>query len=646
MSGHDASGHLHVSPESKAPYAADVLERLHVDAAEVIARYPQKRSALLPLLHLVQSVDGYVTGRGVSFCAEVLDLTEAEVSGVATFYTQYKRHPNGDYTVGVCTNTLCAVMGGDHIFDRVSEHLGIGHDETTEDGRITLERVECNAACDYAPVVMANWEFFDNQTPESTIGLVEDLRAGKDVAPTRGADQGLHLQGGLAGARGLRGRPRRRGRGRRPGLAARPAHRQRARLGRPARRLRPSNGSHARSRREGRIEVTDTLTPILTKFWDDPQSWTLATYERHDGYKALTKALDMEPQAIIDAVKDSSIRGRGGAGFPTGMKWSFMSPPDGGPRYLVVNADESEPGTCKDVPLMMANPHALIEGVIISSYAIGCEHAFIYLRGEVVHVYRRLLRAVEEARAAGYLGDNVGGKGVKVDITVHAGAGAYICGEETALLDSLEGRRGQPRLKPPFPGAAGLYARPTSVNNVESIASVPGIILEGSDWFKGMGTEKSTGFGIFSLSGHVANPGQFEAPLGITMRELIDLAGGMRGGRKLKFWTPGGSLDADLHRRAPRRAARLRLGRRGRLDARHPRAAGLRRDRLGRARRRALDRLLRPRVVRQVHAVPRGHVVAAPDHEPHRGGPGHAGRHRQARRHLRQHPRPQLLRPR
>jgi NADH-quinone oxidoreductase subunit E len=187
--GHDASGFLHVSPESRAPYAADVLERLHADAAEIIARYPQKRSALLPLLHLVQSVDGYVAGRGVIFCAEVLDLTEAEVSGVATFYTQYKRHPNGEFTVGVCTNTLCAIMGGDLIFDRVSEHLGIGHDETTEDGKITLERVECNAACDYAPVVMANWEFFDNQTPESTIGLVEDLRAGADVRPTRGADK-------------------------------------------------------------------------------------------------------------------------------------------------------------------------------------------------------------------------------------------------------------------------------------------------------------------------------------------------------------------------------------------------------------------------------------------------------------------------
>jgi NADH-quinone oxidoreductase subunit E len=185
--GHQtASGHLTVPAESKEPYAADVLAQLHADAEQVVARYPQKRSALLPLLHLVQSVDGYITGRGIDFCAEVLDLTRAEVSGVATFYTQYKRHPNGDYTVGVCTNTLCAIMGGDQIWEAVSEHLGVGHDETTPDGKITLERVECNAACDFAPVVMANWEFFDNQTPESTKQLVDDLREGKPVAPTRG----------------------------------------------------------------------------------------------------------------------------------------------------------------------------------------------------------------------------------------------------------------------------------------------------------------------------------------------------------------------------------------------------------------------------------------------------------------------------
>ena len=181
-----ASGHLTVPEESKEPYAAEQLAQLHADAEQIIERYPHKRSALLPLLHLVQSVDGYVTGRGIDVCAEILELTRAEVSGVATFYTQYKRHPNGEYTVGVCTNTLCAIMGGDEIWDSVSEHLGIGHDETTPDGKVTLERIECNAACDYAPVVMANWEFFDNQTPESTNQLVDDLRAGAPVKPTRG----------------------------------------------------------------------------------------------------------------------------------------------------------------------------------------------------------------------------------------------------------------------------------------------------------------------------------------------------------------------------------------------------------------------------------------------------------------------------
>jgi NADH-quinone oxidoreductase subunit F len=297
-----------------------------------------------------------------------------------------------------------------------------------------------------------------------------------------------------------------------------------------------------------------TLTPILTRFWDHPQSWTLATYEANEGYQALTRALAMEPSALVSMAKDSGLRGRGGAGFPTGMKWSFLPPSDGGPRYLVVNADESEPGTCKDIPLMMAAPHFLIEGVAITSYAIGCNHAFIYLRGEVVHVYRRLMRAVEEAYAAGHLGKDIHGSGFDLDVTVHAGAGAYICGEETALLDSLEGRRGQPRSKPPFPAVAGLYARPTVVNNVESISSIPPILLHGASWFAGMGTESSKGFGIFSLSGHVTNPGQFEAPLGITLRELLDMAGGIRGGKRLKFWTPGGSstpLFTDAHLDVP-----------------------------------------------------------------------------------------------
>ena len=292
--------------------------------------------------------------------------------------------------------------------------------------------------------------------------------------------------------------------------------------------------------------MTDTLTPVLTDNWDADRSWTLASYEERGGYAGLRKALGMAPDDVVTAVKDSGLRGRGGAGFPTGMKWGFIPQDNPKPKYLVVNADESEPGTCKDIPLMMASPHTLVEGVIISSYAIRANHAFIYVRGEVLHVIRRLQRAVQEAYLAGHLGKNIHGSGYDLDLVVHAGAGAYICGEETALLDSLEGRRGQPRLRPPFPAVAGLYASPTVINNVESIASVPSIVDNGPEWFASMGTEKSKGFGIFSLSGHVARPGQYEAPLGITLRELIGLAGGMREGHELKFWTPGGSSTPIL----------------------------------------------------------------------------------------------------
>jgi NADH-quinone oxidoreductase subunit F len=300
--------------------------------------------------------------------------------------------------------------------------------------------------------------------------------------------------------------------------------------------------------------MTSLLTPELTAHWDEPDSFTLAGYKRAGGYQALPKALRTGPDEIIQMVKSSGLRGRGGAGFPTGVKWGFIPQGDNKPHYLVVNADESEPGTCKDIPLMLATPHMLIEGAIIASYAIRAARAFIYVRGEVLHVVRRLHHAVAEAYEAGYLGENILGSGFSLDITVHAGAGAYECGEETALLDSLEGLRGQPRLKPPFPATSGLYACPTVVNNVESIASVPFIVARGADAFAALGTEKSKGFGIFSLTGHVATPGQYEAPLGATLRQLLDLAGGVRAGHTLKFWTPGGSstpIFTDEHLDVP-----------------------------------------------------------------------------------------------
>lgn len=275
------------------------------------------------------------------------------------------------------------------------------------------------------------------------------------------------------------------------------------------------------------------LTPALTKNWDDKKSWTLKVALKNGAYEGLKRANAMERGEITQAVKDAGIRGRGGAGFPTGMKWSFLPPDDGKPRYMVVNADESEPGTCKDIPLIMADPHLLVEGIAIASRAINCNHAFVYLRGEVVHVYRRLMSAITEATNAGLLGD--------LKIVAHAGAGAYICGEETALLDSLEGRRGHPRLKPPFPAVAGLYARPSVVNNVETIADVALTFRNSPQWYSSMGTDRSRGCGLFSVSGHVEKPGQYEAPFGVTMRELLEYSGGIRKGHELKFWTPGGS---------------------------------------------------------------------------------------------------------
>ena len=302
------------------------------------------------------------------------------------------------------------------------------------------------------------------------------------------------------------------------------------------------------------MTATDLLAPIVTANWGAQSSWKFDTYVAQGGYEGAKKALGMEPAQVLDLIKDSGLRGRGGAGFPTGTKWSFVPQDNPKPKYLVVNGDESEPGTCKDMPLLLASPHTLIEGMIISSYAVNCHTAFVYIRGEVLHAHRRVQQAVQEAYDAGWLGKNIQGSGYDLDIVVHAGAGAYICGEETALLSSLEGTRGQPRLRPPFPAVEGLYASPTVINNVESISTVPAIVDRGAGWFAHLGTEKSTGVTIYSLSGHVKHPGQIEAQLGITMGQLLELAGGIRDGHHLKFWTPGGSStpmltadDLDVH---------------------------------------------------------------------------------------------------
>lgn len=281
-----------------------------------------------------------------------------------------------------------------------------------------------------------------------------------------------------------------------------------------------------------------TWEPIILRNQVVAEIADIDVYEKHGGYGALKKAVrEMTPEQVTDAVKASGLKGRGGAGFPTGLKWSFL-PKGVFPRYLVVNADESEPGTFKDREIMEYNPHQFIEGIVISSYAIQCQHAFIYIRGEYPGAAKILEQAIEVARQRGYVGEKILGSAYHLAITVHRGAGAYICGEETALLDSLEGKLGQPRVKPPFPAVVGLYGKPTVINNVETLANIPPIIDKGADWYKTIGTEKSTGPKVFCVSGHVNRPGNYEAPLGaITLRDLIfgdEYAQGVRGGKKVK----------------------------------------------------------------------------------------------------------------
>ena len=290
------------------------------------------------------------------------------------------------------------------------------------------------------------------------------------------------------------------------------------------------------------------LNLVCFRTLDREEPWSLKTYQEVGGYSALKKILTEKTSAeeIIEEVKTSGLRGRGGAGFPTGSKWSFMPRTAPGQKYIVCNSDEGEPGTCKDRDILRYNPHQLIEGMIIAGYAIGASVGYNYIRGEFWEPYERFEHALAEAREAGLLGKDILGTGFDFDLHTHLGAGAYICGEETALLESLEGKKGQPRFKPPFPAGYGLYGKPTTINNTETLASVPVILEKGGQWFADLGKPNNGGTKLFSVSGHVNNPGNFEIPLGTPFKDLLELAGGMRDGRELKAVIPGGSSTPVL----------------------------------------------------------------------------------------------------
>lgn len=282
---------------------------------------------------------------------------------------------------------------------------------------------------------------------------------------------------------------------------------------------------------------------ICFRTLDQDKPWSLETYQRAGGYEQWKKILkgDITPEQIIDVVKTASLRGRGGAGFPTGLKWSFIRRDVPGQKYVLCNSDEGEPGTCKDRDIMRFNPHQLIEGMAIGAFAMGASVGYNYIRGEYWEPYERFEEALKEAYAAGLLGKNIMGSGFDFDLYSHLGAGAYICGEETAMMNALEGKRGLPRFKPPFPAASGLYGRPTTINNTETFASIPVIMDKGGDWFLGLGKPNNGGAKIFSVTGHVNKPGNYEIPLGTPFKDLLEMAGGVRNGHKLKAVIPGGS---------------------------------------------------------------------------------------------------------
>lgn len=457
---------------------------------EVITHYPsdRKRAAVLMVCHALQDHFGCLGREQIEWIANKLGLQPIHVWEVVTFYPMFTQKPRGKFHIKVCRTLSCDLAGCGGLLARLREGLGVGLDEVTPDGWFSVSTVECLASCGSGPSMMINDEHFDHVTGERLDAILDEIRR-TGVLKTEPVAKPL------------------------------PSH--------PL---------------EKRILLANITKPGY--------SGSLTDYEHEGGYRALKKALAMKPEEIVAEVKASEIRGRGGAGFPCGLKWSFLAKNTGKPTYLICNADESEPGTFKDRQLIHYDPHQLIEGILISCYATGAKTAYIYIRGEMPLGAKILLGAIEEARAKGYLGAATGSL-TGIEIYVHRGAGAYICGEETGLIESLEGKRAYPRIKPPFPAVVGLFGCPTVVNNVETLSNIPHIVNHGAAWYKAMGVPGSTGTRLVCVSGPVKRPGYYEFEMGkLTMRQLIeDVCGGLVDGKNLKGVIPGGSsmpvLKAD-----------------------------------------------------------------------------------------------------
>ena len=460
----------------------DLPSQLAAKFGQLITRYPIKRSALVPMLLYAQDEYGYISDDMIAEIARRLDLNTLQVTETLVYYSMLRQKPAGKHHIQICTNVSCMLRGGNQLFEHAKRKLEIGHKEMTADGVFSLEEVECIGACTGGPAMQVNYDFYEDLSPHKFDEIVDELDAGHKPSPSAYTFGAVHQR-------------------------------------------------HAAE------------TPLISRLFGVNDSTRLDVYLRYQGYVAMEKALkQMTPEQVIEEVKKSNLRGRGGAGFPTGMKWSFVPKDPAKQKYIVCNADESEPGTCKDRPLMEMDPHQLIEGVVIAGRAVSAHNGYIYIRGEYRCVLDIMDRAIEEAYARGYLGKNILGSGFDFDLCTHTGAGAYECGEESALMESLEGKRGYPRIRPPFPAVVGLYGCPTVINNVETLSSVPAVIREGGEAYANRGTPKNGGTRLFCISGHVNRPGIYELPMGFNLRRMInEVAGGIRGGKKLKAVIPGGS---------------------------------------------------------------------------------------------------------
>ena len=454
----------------------------------------ERRHLLLPALEALQSRVGWISETGLDYVCVRLGVPPADAWGVATFYALLSTSPRAPRVLHVCDDIACRCKGAAELVDAIEREMGPAHSHGPAGDHVHIDpgsavwvRSPCLGLCDQAPAVFlqqAGANPYEELRGPVILSEAKDLLLGHAVRADQGKERDAKAD---------------------PSPAAR-----------------------------------DDSTPLTNRIGVvDPTS--IADYRAHGGFDALRKALELGPDAIIKEVIDSKLMGRGGAAFPTGRKWDAVAKQPAHPHYLICNADESEPGTFKDRVLLDGDPFAIVEAMTIAGFATGCEHGFLYIRGEYPLGAERIQNAINESRAHGFLGDDILGRGVKFDIEIRRGAGAYICGEETAIFNSIEGYRGEPRNKPPFPVQAGLFGLPTVVNNVETLANIPSIVLNGGAAFAAIGTEQSTGTKLFCVSGNVVRPGVYEVPFGTTLREVLDLAGGAAGGRPLQSILLGGA---------------------------------------------------------------------------------------------------------